>query len=108
MLSTTMLIRKYTFLLDLPLTSKPFCWRILQALLSRGWWGGRTGDPRLHEGDGDRDRAVLVANTWGRYWTSRQAFAKHTTQYSWDRNLYMILSRYVWFNNLRRVRKQTT
>ncbi|KAH9208546.1 N-acetylglucosaminyl-phosphatidylinositol de-N-acetylase, a glycan bosynthesis protein [Leptodontidium sp. 2 PMI_412] len=100
MLSTTMLIRKYTFLLDLPLTSGPFSWRILQALFSQG----RAGDPGSHDGDG----GVLVANTWGRYLASRQAFAKHASQYSWDRNLYMILSRYVWFNNLRRVRKQTT
>ncbi|KAH7408863.1 putative deacetylase LmbE-like domain-containing protein [Cadophora sp. MPI-SDFR-AT-0126] len=97
MLSTTMLIRKYTFLLDLPLTSGPFSWGILQALFSRS----RASDP-------GGDRGVLVANTWGRYLASRQAFAKHTSQYSWDRNLYMILSRYVWFNNLRRVRKQTT
>ncbi|KAH7360066.1 putative deacetylase LmbE-like domain-containing protein [Rhexocercosporidium sp. MPI-PUGE-AT-0058] len=102
MLSTTMLIRKYTFLLDLPLTSGPFSWRILQALFSRA----RASDPGSHDAAGDR--GVLVANTWSRYLASRQAFAKHASQYSWDRNLYMILSRYVWFNDLRRVRKQTT
>ncbi|KAH8665284.1 putative deacetylase LmbE-like domain-containing protein [Tricladium varicosporioides] len=96
LVSTTALIRKYTFLLDLPLTSLPFSWRILQAFSSRA------KDPGSNYGD------ALVANTWSRYLKARQAFAKHETQYSWDRHLYLILSRYVWFNDLRRVHRQTT
>ncbi|KAH6664170.1 putative glycan biosynthesis protein [Halenospora varia] len=96
LVSTTALIRKYTFLSDLPLTSLPFSWRILQALSSR------TRDPGSNYGD-----TALVANTWSRYLKARQAFAKHKSQYSWDRNLYLVLSRYVWFNDLRRVRRQT-
>jgi N-acetylglucosaminylphosphatidylinositol deacetylase len=48
------------------------------------------------------DKAI-VANTWHRYGMTRQAFAQHNSQYSWDRNLYMLFSRYVWFNDLKRV-----
>ncbi|KAK0389897.1 hypothetical protein NLU13_3470 [Sarocladium strictum] len=70
-LVTTSLIRKYTFLWDLPLTT----------LLFIG----------------------LVVNTWSQYMATRTAFASHASQYTWDRNVYMVLSRYVWFNTLRRV-----
>lgn len=50
---------------------------------------------------------VLAANTWGRYLKTRNAFAQHPSQYTWDRNLYMIMSRYVWFNDLKRVERIT-
>jgi N-acetylglucosaminylphosphatidylinositol deacetylase len=46
---------------------------------------------------------ALVANTWSRYLATRHAFAQHPSQYTWDRHLYMIMSRYVWFNDLKRV-----
>ncbi|KAK0630944.1 putative deacetylase LmbE-like domain-containing protein [Bombardia bombarda] len=93
-LTTTSLLRKYTILGDLPLTVLPFTWRILEALS----FPTSTADP----GDGTR---ALMANTWRRYLMTRQAFAQHGTQYTWDRHLYMILSRYVWFNDLKRIPK---
>lgn len=93
-LTTTSLPRKYTFLGDLPTTALPFMWRILSALS----YPAATADPK----DGAR---ALVANTWDRYLKTRHAFAQHNSQYSWDRHLYMILSRYVWFNDLKRVER---
>ncbi|KAM7217581.1 hypothetical protein V8F06_006965 [Rhypophila decipiens] len=95
-LTTTSLLRKYTFLGDLPLTVLPFMWRIIAALS----YPTSTADPK----DGDR---ALVANTWRRYLMTREAFARHASQYTWDRHLYMIVSRYVWFNDLRRVERAT-
>ncbi|KAK5652914.1 hypothetical protein OQA88_9393 [Cercophora sp. LCS_1] len=91
-LTTTSLLRKYTILGDLPLTALPFAWRILGALS----FPTRTANP----GDGVR---ALMANTWHRYRLTRDAFAQHPSQYTWDRHLYMIVSRYVWFNDLKRV-----
>ncbi|KAL2156633.1 hypothetical protein VTH82DRAFT_1378 [Thermothelomyces myriococcoides] len=93
-LTTTSPLRKYTLLGDLPLTALPFAWRIISALS----YPSTTTDPR----DGGR---ALVANTWARYLKTRDAFAQHSSQYTWDRHLYMILSRYVWFNDLRRVER---
>ncbi|KAK1756421.1 putative deacetylase LmbE-like domain-containing protein [Echria macrotheca] len=91
-LTTTSLPRKYTLLGDMPLTALPFLWRILEALS----FPTHSADPK----DGVR---ALVANSWHRYQLTREAFAQHPSQYTWDRHLYMILSRYVWFNDLKRV-----
>lgn len=95
-LTTTTLLRKYTFLGDLPLTVLPFVSRIIGALS----FPTSVADPN----DGDR---ALVANTWRRYLLTRDAFAQHASQYTWDRHLYMIVSRYVWFNDLKRVERAT-
>lgn len=70
----------------------PFLWRIIEALS----YPAATADPR--EGG-----TALVANTWHRYLSTRRAFAQHGSQYSWDRYLYMAMSRYVWFNDLKRL-----
>ena len=95
--SSVGLLRKYTLLGDLPLTALPFTWRILGALLSRG-----------NEQDESFDDKALLASSWMSYLKTRQAFRSHDSQYSWDRNLYMILARQVWFNDIRRVQKQQT
>jgi N-acetylglucosaminylphosphatidylinositol deacetylase len=76
----------------MPLTALPFLWRIIEALS----FPTHSADPK----DGVR---ALVANSWRRYQLTREAFAQHPSQYTWDRHLYMILSRYVWFNDLKRV-----
>lgn len=96
MVSTTTLLRKYTFLGDLTLTALPFSWRILQAV---AFPSPVASDPSYSH---DKDKA-LVANTWHRYIQTRAAFRNHNSQYSWDRHLYLILSRYVWFNDLKKV-----
>jgi N-acetylglucosaminylphosphatidylinositol deacetylase len=81
--------------LDLPLTSLSFSWRIFKALFT----------PANVMDDSYQNKA-LVASTWNMYFKTRQAFGSHGSQYSWDRNLYMIVSRYVWFNDLRKVERQ--
>ncbi|KAK1833542.1 hypothetical protein QBC39DRAFT_345458 [Podospora conica] len=91
-LTTTALPRKYTLLGDLPYTALPFLWRIIEALT----FPTNTARPE----DGDR---ALAVNSWHRYGLTRAAFAQHPSQYTWDRHLYMIVSRYVWFNDLKRV-----
>jgi N-acetylglucosaminylphosphatidylinositol deacetylase len=90
--TTTWWLRKYTLLGDLPLTALPFLWRIISALSYPATIVDRE--------DGT---LALVANTWSRYLATRHAFAQHPSQYTWDRHLYMIMSRYVWFNDLKRV-----
>ena len=91
-LRTTSLLRKYTLLGDLPWTALPFAWRIIEALAVPTY----TADAK----DGGR---ALAVNSWHRYGLTRAAFAQHPSQYTWDRHLYMIVSRYVWFNDLTRV-----
>lgn len=91
-LVTTSLLRKYSFILDLPLTAFSFAGRITGALLSHA----------QGTDNGYAAKALLV-NSWHRYMATRRAFASHDSQYSWDRNLYMVVSRYVWLNDLKRI-----
>jgi N-acetylglucosaminylphosphatidylinositol deacetylase len=79
----------------LSLTALPFIGRIISALS----YPATTVDRE----DGT---FVLVANTWHRYLAPRHAFSQHTSQYTWDRHLYLVMSRYVWFNDLKRVGRQ--
>jgi len=94
LLSTVALPRKYTFLGDLPLTSLSFTWRMILSITTKS--------PKHDDSHGDK---ALIANTWNSYLLTRHAFASHDSQYSWDRYLYLILSRYAWFNDLRRVER---
>lgn len=91
-LVTTAVLRKYTFLFDLPLTALSFSWRIVAAVFYPS-----------EKASSELSSEALIANTWHRYQRTRNAFASHDSQYSWDRHLYMILSRYVWFNDLKRI-----
>lgn len=93
-LHSVSLLRKYLFLLDLPFTSLPFSWRIIGALFSRA-----------NNVDGRYGDKALIANGWRSYLRTRQAFASHDSQYSWDRHVYMILSRQVWYNDLYRAKQ---
>jgi N-acetylglucosaminylphosphatidylinositol deacetylase len=97
MLVSTWLFRKYTLLGDLPLTAFPFLRRILQALISPA-----------SVADSAYGNKALIVSTWHRYLKTREAFRNHNSQYSWDRDLYLIFSRYVWFNDLRRVERTNT
>ncbi|PNP48995.1 hypothetical protein THARTR1_10246 [Trichoderma harzianum] len=94
-LVTTAVVRKYTFLFDLPLTALSFTWRIISAL----FYPSTKASPEVSS-------KALLANSWHRYVMTRGAFASHESQYTWDRHLYMILSRYVWFNDLKRIPSQ--
>ena len=110
MLVTTPLWRKYTFLGDLPLTALRFTLRILAAL----FFPRRvtleaiaTTTTTVSDGDVAAGSRALIANTWHRYQKTREAFRHHSSQYTWDRHLYMIISRYVWFNDLRKIEPKT-
>jgi N-acetylglucosaminylphosphatidylinositol deacetylase len=94
LVTTTNLLRKYTFLGDLPLTTLPFTSRILTAMFFP------TDAATFASADHGYGASGLVANSWHRYMKTREAFRQHNSQYSWDRHLYMVLSRYVWFNDL--------
>ncbi|KAL7946964.1 N-acetylglucosaminyl-phosphatidylinositol de-N-acetylase, a glycan bosynthesis protein [Trichoderma barbatum] len=91
-LVTTAVLRKYTFLFDLPLTAMSFFWRIISAT----FFPSAKASPEVSS-------KALLASSWHRYVMTRAAFASHGSQYTWDRHLYMILSRYVWFNDLKRI-----
>ncbi|RAK94974.1 PIG-L family deacetylase [Aspergillus ibericus CBS 121593] len=95
-LQSTFLLRKYSSLLDLVLTSVPFSWRITKALFTR--------HGKLLVGGQDLygDKALLVS-PWRTYLIARAAFSQHASQYSWDRVLYLVVSRYMWLNNLYRI-----
>ncbi|KAL3256174.1 hypothetical protein ABHI18_007786 [Aspergillus niger] len=93
-LQSTFLLRKYSSLIDLILTSVPFSWRIGAAVL--------TAPPAPTEHDTYGNKALLVS-PWQTYLTARTAFSQHDSQYSWDRVLYLVVSRYMWFNNLYRI-----
>ncbi|EAW13652.1 PIG-L family deacetylase [Aspergillus clavatus NRRL 1] len=100
-LQSTFLLRKYSSLLDLIPTSIPFSWRILKAILTAPEVTNvDTG--AVHDTsplDAYNDKALLVS-PWSTYLVSRAAFSQHASQYSWDRSLYLVVSRYMWFNNL--------
>ncbi|CAK7272410.1 hypothetical protein SEPCBS119000_005108 [Sporothrix epigloea] len=103
---TTPLWRKYTFLYDLPLTALRFTPRILAALFfPRPATTGAVVVEPVTAADGHLVTAgrALAANTWHRYRQTRAAFRHHGSQYTWDRHLYMVISRYVWFNDLKKV-----
>ncbi|PYH88511.1 glycan biosynthesis protein [Aspergillus ellipticus CBS 707.79] len=95
-LTSVFLLRKYSSLVDLILTSIPFSWRIFKAV-----W---TAPPEHVTSRLDRycDKALLVS-PWRTYLVAREAFGQHVTQYSWDRVLYLVVSRYMWFNDLYRL-----
>lgn len=90
MVTTHSLIRQNTFLFDLPFTAVSYAWRILGAI----FYPATKLAPKA-------STRGLVANTLARYGKTRAAFASHVTQYTWDRNLYMFMSRYVWYNELK-------
>lgn len=41
------------------------------------------------------------------WWHGVRAFQQHKTQNSWDRKVYAVLSRYMWFNGLREVERMS-
>ncbi|OOF90724.1 hypothetical protein ASPCADRAFT_400686 [Aspergillus carbonarius ITEM 5010] len=95
-LQSTFLLRKYSSLIDLVLTSVPFSWRIVKAVFTSH------GKQLVGGQDPYGDKALLVS-PWRTYLIARAAFGQHASQYSWDRVLYLVVSRYMWFNNLYRV-----
>jgi len=95
--------RKYIGILDLPLTCLNFFWRIPIAML----YGSSAShlssfDAESWKGYEDRGLFVSTIGTWrqnvGVFWA-------HKSQRSLDRWLYMLVSRYMWFNDVVKVQK---
>ncbi|GFF31092.1 N-acetylglucosaminyl-phosphatidylinositol de-N-acetylase [Aspergillus udagawae] len=101
-LQSTFLLRKYSSLIDLIPTAIPFSWRILKAILTSPVASAADGVHDLSPLDAYNDKVLLVS-PWRTYLVSRAAFSQHASQYSWDRSFYLVISRYMWFNNLNKM-----
>lgn len=75
------MFRKYTILGDLPFTFVKYI--LTRSCTSKG-----------------AERGLLV-NSFGLYVQGINAFRNHASQFVWDRYLYVVLSRYMWFNDVR-------
>ncbi|OCL09954.1 N-acetylglucosaminyl-phosphatidylinositol de-N-acetylase, a glycan bosynthesis protein [Glonium stellatum] len=93
--TTTTTLRKYTILADLPLTSLCFTFRILTALSPFSTISAQNAEAYADKG--------LLVNNWVQYNRGVWAFWAHNSQRVWDRNFYVVLSRYMWFNDLIRI-----
>ncbi|UDD65562.1 hypothetical protein AFCA_012738 [Aspergillus flavus] len=104
MLQSTPLLRKYSSLLDLIPTTIPFAWRILKALLTTPL-GKEVEHNTVHDVVplAAYNNKALIVSSWKAYRVSRAAFSQHDSQYSWDRSLYLVVSRYMWFNTLAKI-----
>ena len=91
-LRSVSILRKYSSLMDSYLICVSFMPRLIRALLSNLAPSNLISSP-------DRSRMLLI-NTPNDYLISRTAFARHRTQFSWDRYLYLIASRYMFVNEL--------
>ncbi|CAF0829613.1 unnamed protein product [Didymodactylos carnosus] len=94
-LRSVFLLRKYSSLLDFYVTFLSFLPRLLRSLASTLIRFDLVSLP-------DSSRALLV-NSPSDYMAARAAFASHHSQYSWDRHIYMITSRYMFVNELIRI-----
>ncbi|KAF7628793.1 putative glycan biosynthesis protein [Aspergillus flavus] len=104
-LQTKFLLRKYAGLADLIPTSMSFSGRILQAIVSpsREYEVVKVGNGKSSKiQDPYGDKALLVSD-WQMYFQARGAFSQHGSQYSFDRVFYLLISRYMWVNDLRRI-----
>lgn len=82
-----------------------FSGRILQAIVSppREYEVVKVGNGKSSKiQDPYGDKALLVSD-WQMYFQARGAFSQHGSQYSFDRVFYLLISRYMWVNDLRRI-----
>ena len=91
-------LRKYAPLMDFSLTFFSFLPRLFHSFLS--YIIPFNLIPAV-----DVSRLLLI-NTPNDYLISRAAFSSHRTQYSWDRHLYLIASRYMFVNELKYIAKE--
>jgi N-acetylglucosaminylphosphatidylinositol deacetylase len=92
-LKSVSVLRKYLSLLDFYLTFISFIPRLLHSLLSYLIPFNLISSPDISE--------ILLINTPNDYIASRNAFANHKSQFSWDRYIYLITSRYMFINELK-------
>ncbi|PQE03946.1 N-acetylglucosaminyl phosphatidylinositol deacetylase protein [Rutstroemia sp. NJR-2017a BVV2] len=88
--------RKYISLLDLPLTSISFTWRMFRALTSS-----------IDAHDRSYSQRALLVNTWHSYIMSRKALASYSSHHSWDRDFVYMFSRNLWINELKLVERES-
>jgi len=113
-LTTTNVLRKYSFISDLPFTILCHGLRKISSFLS--------GPPRVSSSVDSspsassssryvrlisRDRSTLFVSSFTLWRRGVAAFQQHNSQNSWDRSLYVVLSRYMWFNDLKLVEPNT-
>ncbi|CAF2358418.1 unnamed protein product [Rotaria sp. Silwood2] len=91
-LKSVSVLRKYSSLFDFYLIFISFIPRLLRSLLSYLIPCTLISSPDLSR--------MLLINTPNDYMVSRNAFASHKSQYSWDRYIYLIASRYMFINEL--------
>lgn len=96
-LHSVSLLRKYWGLIDFYLIFVSYLPRLLRSILFHF-------DPFNLISPIDASRLLLI-NTPHDYFVSRTAFASHATQYSWDRHLYLIASRYMYVNELKAIER---
>lgn len=99
-LKSVSLPRKYASIVDFYLVFLSFTPRLLRSLLS-------SIVPFRWVSSPDRSRMLLI-NTPRDYMASRAAFASHQSQYSWDRHIYMLVSRYMFVSELQYIDERPT
>ena len=93
--------RKYIGIVDLPLTCFRFGFRIIVAMFGsprRYDWSAFDG--QSWKGYDNKGLFVSSIATWRH---NIYIFLAHDSQRSWDRWLYMLVSRYMWFNTVEKV-----
>jgi N-acetylglucosaminylphosphatidylinositol deacetylase len=96
-LKSVSILRKYSSLLDFQLVFISIIPRLLHSLLSYIIPFNLISSPDMSY--------MLLINTPHDYMVSRAAFASHQSQYSWDRYIYLIASRYMFINELKYIDK---
>ena len=96
-LKSVSLLRKYSSVLDFYLIFISSIPRLLHSLFAYLTPFNLISSP-------DKSYMLLV-NTPNDYMASRHAFASHRTQFSWDRHLYLLASRYMFVNELNYLEK---
>jgi N-acetylglucosaminylphosphatidylinositol deacetylase len=97
-LKSVSILRKYSSLLDFYLIFISSIPRLLHSLLSYLIPFNLMSPPNKSY--------MLLINTPNDYMISRSAFASHQSQFSWDRYIYLIASRYMFINELKYIDKQ--
>ncbi|KAH9810675.1 putative deacetylase LmbE-like domain-containing protein [Melampsora americana] len=113
-LKSVFVLRKYSGLYDLPFTLISFIPSLLFGPNSQITLDLVPGyDSRTEQASIDSEKRRqsitlsfekgLLINNLRDYFKTRHSFWKHRSQMVWDRHLYMILSRYMYFNTIERV-----
>ncbi|CAF0910636.1 unnamed protein product [Adineta steineri] len=94
-LKSVSVLRKYSSLMDFYFVFLSFIPRLLHSFFSYIIPFNLISSPDVSR--------ILLVNTPNDYMASRAAFASHQTQYNWDRHIYLIASRYMFINELKKI-----